>query len=186
MDQPHQHLPAARLASSNWDGLLIADEVGLGKTISALHVLRRLHAMGETGGVLIICPGGLRLKWLQEMFHRCDLDGFEANTGKKLRQSLDRIREGESLVVVTSHGIFRQSKLLRELMEEGIPDLLLTIVDESHHCRNPRSRLHDAIQILSLHSRQTLFLTATPVNLSNEELWIQLSLLAPDRWPDFI
>jgi len=186
MDQPHQHLPAARLASSNWDGLLIADEVGLGKTISALHVLRRLHAMGETGGVLIICPGGLRLKWLQEMFHRCDLDGFEANTGKKLRQSLDRIRDGESLVVVTSHGIFRQPKLLRELMEEGVPDLLLTIVDESHHCRNPRSRLHDAIQILSLHSRQTLFLTATPVNLSNEELWIQLSLLAPDRWPDFI
>jgi superfamily II DNA or RNA helicase len=185
MDQPHQHLPAARLASSNWDGLLIADEVGLGKTISALHVLRRLHAMGETGGILIICPGGLRLKWLQEMFHRCDLDGFEANTGQKLRQALDRIRDGESLVIVTSHGIFRQSKLLRELMEEGIPDLLLTIVDESHHCRNPRSRLHDAIQLLSLHSRQTLFLTATPVNLSNEELWVQLSLLAPDRWPDF-
>jgi superfamily II DNA or RNA helicase len=186
VDQPHQHLPASRLASSNWDGLLIADEVGLGKTVSALHVLRRLHAMGETGGVLIICPGGLRLKWLQEMFHRCDLDGFEANSGKKLHQALDRIRDGESLVVVTSHGIFRQSKLLRELMEEGVPDLLLTIVDESHHCRNPRSRLHDAIQILSLHSRQTLFLTATPVNLSNEELWVQLSLLAPDRWPDFI
>lgn len=184
-DQPHQHLPAARLASSHWNGLLIADEVGLGKTISALHVLRRLHAIGEKGGALIICPGGLRIKWIQEMFHRCDLDGFEANSGDKLKQGLERIRQGESLVIVTSHGIFRQSKLLRDLMEEGIPELLMTIVDEAHHCRNPRSRLHDAIQLLTLHSRQTLFLTATPVNLSNEELWVQLSLLAPDRWPDF-
>jgi len=185
-DQPHQHLPAARLASSHWNGLLIADEVGLGKTISALHVLRRLHSVGETGGVIIACPGGLRLKWIQEMFHRCDLDGFEANTGVKLREAFERIRQGESLVVVTSHGILRQPTLLRELMEEGVPEILLTIVDEAHHCRNPRSRLHDAIQLLTLHSKQTLFLTATPVNLSNEELWVQLSLLAPDRWPDFM
>ena len=185
-DQPHQHLPAARLASSHWNGLLIADEVGLGKTISALHVLRRLHSIGESGGVIVACPGGLRLKWIQEMFHRCDLDGFEANTGAKLREAFERIRQGESLVVVTSHGILRQPTLLRELMEEGVPEILLTIVDEAHHCRNPRSRLHDAIQLLTLHSKQTLFLTATPVNLSNEELWVQLSLLAPDRWPDFM
>jgi hypothetical protein len=185
-DQPHQHLPAARLASSHWNGLLIADEVGLGKTISALHVLRRLHSIGESGGVIVACPGGLRLKWIQEMFHRCDLDGFEANTGAKLREAFERIRQGESLVVVTSHGILRQPTLLRELMEEGVPEILLTIVDEAHHCRNPRSRLHDAVQLLTLHSKQTLFLTATPVNLSNEELWVQLSLLAPDRWPDFM
>ena len=184
-DQPHQHLPAARLASSNWNGLLIADEVGLGKTISALHVLRRLHSIGEKGGAIIACPSGLRIKWLQEMFHRCDLVGFEANTGAKLLHAIDRIRQGESLVVVTSHGILRQPKLLRQLMEDGIPELLLTIVDEAHHCRNPRSRLHDAIQLLTLHSNNILFLTATPVNLSNEELWVQLSLLAPDRWPDF-
>jgi len=184
-DQPHQHLPAARLASSHWNGLLIADEVGLGKTISALQVLRRLHAIGESGGAIIACPGGLRLKWIQEMFHRCDLNGFEANTGAKLREAFEKIRQGEALVVVTSHGILRQPSLLRELMEEGVPEILLTVVDEAHHCRNPRSRLHDAIQLLTLHSKHTLFLTATPVNLSNEELWVQLSLLAPDRWPDF-
>ena len=183
-DQHHQHLPAARLASSPWSGLLIADEVGLGKTISALHVLRRLHAIGESGGILVAVPGGLRLKWLQEMFHRCDLIGYEADNGAKLRQAFDRIKEGEPLVVVTSHGILRQAKLLHELMEEGPPEFLLTIIDEAHHCRNPRSRLHDAVQLITLHSKQTLFLTATPVNLSNEELWIQLSLLAPDRWPD--
>ena len=76
------------------------------------------------------------------MFHRCDLVGFEANTGAKLLHAIERIRQGASLVVVTSHGSLRQPKLLRQLMEDGIPELLLTIVDEAHHCRNPRSRLH--------------------------------------------
>lgn len=185
-DQPHQHLPAARLAASNWKGLMVADEVGLGKTISALHVLRRLHAMGEKGGVLIAVPSGLRLKWLQEMYHRCDLDGFLADSGAKLKQAFKRIREGESLVVVTSHGILRQPALLRQVMEEGMPQLMLTIIDEAHHCRNPRSRLHDAVQLVTLNSTRTLLLTATPINLSDEELWVQLSLLATDRWPDYV
>ncbi|MCH2349565.1 MAG: SNF2-related protein [Candidatus Poseidoniales archaeon] len=184
-DQPHQHLPASRLAASHWKGMLIADEVGLGKTISALHVLRRLHVLGERGGVLIVVPGGLRSKWMQELYHRTDLQGFEADTGAKLRQALQTIEEGEPLVVVTSHGILRQSSLVSELLENGMPEMMLSIVDEAHHVRNPNSRLHDAVQMLTLNSRNMLFLTATPINLRNEDLWVPLSLLAPDRWPDF-
>ena len=49
-DQPHQFLPAHRLLTSDWGGVLVADEVGLGKTISALVALRTLHAMGGQGG----------------------------------------------------------------------------------------------------------------------------------------
>ena len=184
-DQPHQHLPASRLAASHWKGMLIADEVGLGKTISALHVLRRLHVLGERGGVLIVVPGGLRSKWMQELYHRTDLQGVEADTGAKLRQALQTIEAGEPLVVVTSHGILRQSSLVSELLENGMPEMMLSIVDEAHHVRNPNSRLHDAVQMLTLNSRNMLFLTATPINLRNEDLWVQLSLLAPDRWPDF-
>ena len=66
-DQPHQHLPAARLATSPWQGILIADEVGLGKTISAIRIIRRLHSTGEAGPVIIACPGSLRSKWKQEL-----------------------------------------------------------------------------------------------------------------------
>ena len=139
-DQPHQHLPASRLAASHWKGMLIADEVGLGKTISALHVLRRLHVLGERGGVLIVVPGGLRSKWMQELYHRTDLQGFEADTGAKLRQALQTIEEGEPLVVVTSHGILRQSSLVSELLENGMPEMMLSIVDEAHHVRQERRR----------------------------------------------
>ena len=66
---------------------------------------------------------------------------------------------------------------------ESMPEVMLTIIDEAHHCRNPKNRLHDAAQLLTMHSRKCVLMTATPVNLREEELWVQLSLLAPDRWP---
>ena len=181
-DQPHQHVPLARLSSSNWKGLLISDEVGLGKTISAISILRSLHSRGYTGGVLITCPGALRLKWKNELWHRGDIQCIEATSGKQLIGAFERIRNGEPLVIVASHGILRHSAVLSQLNEKT-PDLLITIVDEAHHIRNPRSRLHDAISFLSLKSKSIIFLTATPVNLSVEDLWVQLSHLAPDRWP---
>lgn len=182
-DQPHQHLPAARLAASPWRGLLIADEVGLGKTISAIRILRRLHAIGEVGPVIIACPGSLRSKWRQELHHRGDLDAVVADSGRRLIGMVRRLAEGEPRVIIVSHGVLRRSATLERLMEH-LPEVMLTIVDEAHHCRNPRSRLHDAVQLLSMRSKRTVLMTATPVNLREEELWIQLSLLAPDRWPN--
>ena len=181
-DQPHQHLPADRLAMSPWKGILIADEVGLGKTISAIRIIRRLHSIGETGGVIIACPGSLRSKWRQELHHRGDIDAIVADSGRRLLSMAKRLSEGEPRVIIVSHGVLRRSSTLEKLME-CLPENMLTIVDEAHHCRNPRSRLHDAVQFLTMRSRFSVLMTATPVNLKEEELWIQLSLLAPDRWP---
>ena len=181
-DQPHQHLPAARLSASPWRGLLIADEVGLGKTISAIRVLRRLHAIGRTGAVIITCPGGLRSKWRQELYHRADLDCAIADSGRRLLAEIQRMRDGEPRVIIVSHGVLRRSQTLEQMLDL-VPNLMMTIVDEAHHCRNPKNRLHDAVQLLSMRSEEVLLLTATPINLRDEELWVQLSLLAPDRWP---
>jgi superfamily II DNA or RNA helicase len=181
-DQAHQHVPAARLATSPWQGLLIADEVGLGKTISAIRVIRRLHATGETGAVIIACPGSLRSKWKQELHHRGDLEAEVVDSGRRLLRIVERLNNGEPRILIVSHGILRRSATLEELMNT-LPDVMLTIIDEAHHCRNPRSRLHDAAQLLTMRSRQSVLMTATPVNLREEELWVQLSLLAPDRWP---
>ena len=181
-DQPHQHLPAARMAASPWKGVLVADEVGLGKTISAIRALRRMHANGERGAVIIACPGGLRSKWRQELWHRADIEAEVATSGRRLLDMVGRLRAGEPRVCIVSHGVLRRSETLQRLAED-LPELMFTIVDEAHHCRNPRSRLHDAVQLLSMRSRRVMLLTATPVNLREEELWVQLSLLAPDRWP---
>ena len=75
-DQPHQHLPISRMLSGSWGGVLVADEVGLGKTISAIIAIRELQSRGEKGGVLIACPGGLRSKWMQELHHRAEIDAI--------------------------------------------------------------------------------------------------------------
>ncbi len=181
-DQPHQHLPAARLAMSPWKGVLIADEVGLGKTISAIRIIRRLHAIGDVGPVIIACPGSLRSKWKQELHHRGDLDAIVADSGRRLLSISERLVTGEPRVIIVSHGVLRRVATLEKLMEK-LPEIMLTIVDEAHHCRNPRNRLHDAVQFLSMRSQYSVLMTATPVNLREEELWVQLSLLAPDRWP---
>ena len=181
-DQPHQHLPAARLAASPWQGLLIADEVGLGKTISAIRIIRRLHAIGDVGPVIIACPGSLRSKWKQELHHRGDLKSVVADSGRRLLRILQNLSEGEPRIIIVSHGILRRSSTLEQIMQ-SMPEVMLTIIDEAHHCRNPKNRLHDAAQLLTMHSQKCVLMTATPVNLREEELWVQLSLLAPDRWP---
>lgn len=181
-DQPHQHLPAARLAVSPWRGLLIADEVGLGKTISAIRILRRLHAIGQKGAVIIACPGSLRTKWRQELHHRGDIDAVVADSSRRLLAIMERIANGEPRIIIVSHGVLRRSSTLERLMDI-MPEIMLTIVDEAHHCRNPRSRLHDAVQFLSMRSKRCVLMTATPVNLREEDLWVQLSLIAPERWP---
>ena len=182
-DLPHQHLPLARLSASDWKGIMVADEVGLGKTISAIQILASLQARGERGSVIVICPGGLRRKWCNELWHRADIEAVEVETGERFRHYIERIEAGEVMVLVVSQGILRLSPMLDWLVDHS-PNTMLTIVDEAHHIRNPKSHLHSAVTMLSLSSERVVLLTATPVNLSTDDLFVQLSQLAPGRWPD--
>ena len=182
-DQPHQHLPVARMFAGPWRGILVADEVGLGKTISAMISIRELHARGEKGGILIACPGSLRSKWKNELAHRVDLEAKTPSTCAAFLEEIDALQNGSNNVVIVSHGVLRRAETLDAMVGQRM-NLLMTIVDEAHHVRNPKSRLHDAIQMLFLSSRWKMLLTATPVNLDNEDLFVLLSLIAPDRWPD--
>ena len=182
-DQPHQHLPVARMFSGPWKGVLVADEVGLGKTISAMISIRELHARGENGGILIACPGSLRSKWKNELAHRVDLEARTPSTCAAFLEEIKALQNGSNNVVIVSHGVLRRAETLDAMVGQRM-NLLMTIVDEAHHVRNPKSRLHDAIQMMFLSSRWKMLLTATPVNLDNEDLFVLLSLIAPDRWPD--
>lgn len=182
-DFPHQHLPLARLSASDWKGVMIADEVGLGKTISAIQILKTLHARGNSGSAIIICPGGLRRKWCNELWQRADIEAVEVENGAMFRENILRILAGEAMVLVVSQGILRRSIMLDWLIENTPPSALV-IVDEAHHIRNPKSHLHSAVTMLTLSSQKVVLLTATPVNLSTDDLFVQLSQLAPGRWPN--
>lgn len=184
-DQPHQHLPIARMLAGPWGGVLVADEVGLGKTISAIIAIRELQARGESGGVLITCPGGLRSKWKQELHHRVEIDAITPKSCSEFLMALDQLEDGRDDVVIVSHGILRRAEILDSLVDRNL-NLMLTVMDEAHHARNPKSRLHDGIQMLILSSKWKMLLTATPVNLQSEDLYVLLSLIAPDRWPNIM
>ena len=182
-DQPHQHLPIARMLAGPWRGVLVADEVGLGKTISAIIAIRELQARGESGGVLITCPGGLRTKWKQELHHRVEIDAVTPKSCSEFLMALDQLENGGDDVVIVSHGVLRRAEILDSLVDRKL-NLMLTIMDEAHHARNAKSRLHDGIQMLLMQSKWKMLLTATPVNLQSEDLYVLLSLIAPDRWPN--
>ena len=97
-DFPHQHLPLARLSASDWKGVMIADEVGLGKTISAIQILKTLHARGNSGSAIIICPGGLRRKWCNELWQRADIEAVVVENGAMFRENILRILAGAAMV----------------------------------------------------------------------------------------
>ena len=184
-DQPHQHLPIARMLAGPWGGVLVADEVGLGKTVSAIIAIRELQSRGEKGGVIIACPGGLRSKWKQELHHRVEIDAITPKSCSEFLLALDKLEEGGNEVLIVSHGVLRRAEILDSLVDRNL-NLMLTIMDEAHHARNPKSRIHDGIQMLFLESKWKMLLTATPVNLQSEDLYVLLSLIAPDRWPNIM
>lgn len=193
---PYQYRPVMKLVRSDKPRLLIADEVGVGKTIEAGLILKELQARMEIRTVLIICPKVLvaERKWHAEM-RRFD-ESFTALDGPALRDCLREVaKEGEwpdeHRKAILPFSLFDSDLLLgREARgrkrEPGLlaldppPRIDLVIVDEAHHLRNPDTYLHQGVRFLSQHAQAVLLLTATPVQLGSRDLFTLLNLLRPD------
>jgi superfamily II DNA or RNA helicase len=193
---PYQFRPALKIIQSDQPRLLIADSVGVGKTIEAGLILRELQARSNIENVLIICPKPLvaERKWELEM-KRFD-ERFVPLDGKALRHCIHETElDGEW---PDSHGkaILPYSLLQDETLLHGKTDgrkkqlgLLdldpppkfdLVIVDEAHHVRNSSTFAHQAVSFFCEHAEAVVFLTATPVQLGNNDLYTLLNLLRPD------
>ena len=128
---------------------MIADEVGLGKTIEAGLILTELEARKPLERVLIVCPSRLRDKWREEHNRKFDqeFDLFRKNSffeySEKLRQNPRRIR----LRAITSMQTLR-SQELRELLTSEIGHVDLVIVDEAHQARNPSTQTSEMLREL--------------------------------------
>ncbi len=195
----YQFLPALRFLESSSRRLLIADEVGLGKTIEAGLILLELSARGHADRVLIVVPPHLRIKWQVELRRRFDIDALIWE-GRDLDQELDRVRaypaaiRDEQVVIVSHHAMSRATSLdvdegdlvpsRTELMAEVGISWDAVIVDEAHHGRNAGTRRHRAFADLSRITDALVFLTATPLNLGNQDLFNLLRILRPDRFSD--
>lgn len=187
---PHQFKPLLKLLDNpEPKSILIADDVGLGKTIEAAYILRELDAHEAIERVLIIVPARLRSKWKRELKQRFD-ETFELVRGADLIAESEKIakgREPEPFRWIASFESTRSEAVQAALDKCPLPIDVL-IVDEAHRLRNPETLQHKVGAILTRSANANVFLTATPVQNKLEDLWNQLKLLSPDEfseWPLF-
>jgi ATP-dependent helicase HepA len=194
---PYQFRPVLRFIRSDRPRLLIADGVGVGKTIEAGLILLELQARRDIRSVLIVCPRPLvtEKKWQNEM-KRFD-ERFTHLDGRTLRycineMDLDGVWPEQHQKVILPYSLFDESLLYGSAPEgkrkrkKGLLDLDppprfdLVIVDEAHHIRNPETFSHKAVRFFCDHAEAVVFLTATPIQLGSRDLFVLLNVLRPD------
>lgn len=195
---PFQFKPLLRFLRADRPRLLIADEVGVGKTIEAGLILKELQTRQQVENVLIVCPKALVTKWQAEM-RRFD-EAFRPLTGETLRYCLQEThRDGAwpsqyaraivHLELVRNDGYLGDTNDRRRprpglLNLDPAPRFDLVIVDEAHHMRNPGTNSYELAQFLGDVSEALIFLSATPVHLGAQNLQALLHVLRPDLFPD--
>jgi superfamily II DNA or RNA helicase len=194
---PFQYKPLIRITRSDRPRLLIADEVGVGKTIEAGLIMRELEARHGLQNVLVVCPKALVTKWRSEM-RRFDQD-FAVLSSSDLRGAireahLEGVWHPRYSRAIVSLEALRRDEVLRGAPQDNRPGLLglnppprfdLVIIDEAHHLRNPASNSHQVAEFLSEASDGMVLLSATPIQLGSHDLFFLLRLLEPDVFQDF-
>ena len=193
---PYQYRPVIKLIRADRPRLLIADEVGVGKTIEAGLIIKELRARMDISSVLIICPKALvsERKWFLEM-KRFD-ENFTALNGPQLRHCLQETHlEGEwpeqYARAIVPFSLFDSDLVFGrrgrgKKVDQGLltldppPKFDLVIVDEAHHLRNSETYLHQGVRYFCDNAQAVLLLTATPVQLGSNDLFTLLNVLRPD------
>jgi len=147
---------------------ILADEVGLGKTIEAGLVLSELRMRGLADRVLVIVPAGLVDQWRDELERKFGLPTTIAQSGPTREIGMDRP------VTIASLAAARRDPLLGRLIDTNWD---LVVFDEAHRVRNPRSASGKLAR--GLRARYLLMLTATPVENKLSDLYQLVSLVAP-------
>ena len=195
---PYQFRPALRLIKSDSPRLLVADDVGVGKTIEAGLILKELEARSSINSVLVICPRPLvaERKWELEM-KRFD-ENFIQIDGKSLNEAIsethrdgewpDRYNKtiipyslfGEDAIMGTKAGTDKKHKNFGLSELDPLPHFDLVIVDEAHNIRNANTWMYKGVEMFCRNADAVVFLTATPLQNSNKDLYTLLNLLRPD------
>jgi hypothetical protein len=203
---PHQQRAFQRLWQQWPPRLLIADEVGLGKTVQAGLLLRQAWLSGRARRMLVMAPASVLKQWQRELREKFGLD-WPIYSGKALEWQATCLRPkgetrhvgrdawtAEPFVLVSSH-LMRRRDRHKDLLEAEPYDLV--VLDEAHHARTRResssnggerlrpNTLMQLMQQLRTRSRGLLLLTATPMQVSELEVWDLLALLGmPPEWTE--
>lgn len=185
--QPYQFKPLLKFLRSTNQRLLLADEVGLGKTIEAGFILcemlaRHPHTFRRA---LVVCKASLCIKWQTELRNRFDLR-FDIWKADQLRSFLRRYRDDEDLELraICSLESFRNPEVMNE-WEAMPPPLDIMVIDEAHHLKNSETKSHKACRAAAESSDAVLALTATPIQMGSRDLFNLLSLLDEEEFASF-
>ena len=200
---PHQLYIASEVAGRFAPRVLLADEVGLGKTIEAGLIIHQQLQTGRAARVLIIVPEALTFQWFVEMIRRFNLP-FTVLDEERCQQIVaDNMpepdgEEDEDTPLETFNPFEAQQLMLCSLpLFVDNPDRLeqaleaewdLVVVDEAHHLEwapESSSIEYTVVELISRVSRGLLLLTATPEQLGRAGHFARLRLLDPDRFHDY-
>ena len=181
----HQFLPVKKMLESSDQRLLIADEVGTGKTIEAGLIWAELESRAIHGleNVWIICPKSLVGKWQDEMLQRFDFR-LETLSSEGLRQALvslerDGVLPPRFAKSIVNLELIRAEEHLARLSETSIAwDFV--IFDEAHHLRNPETLSYTLAASICERSKAAVFLTATPLQTSLDDIVHLMGALGVD------
>jgi superfamily II DNA or RNA helicase len=183
--KPYQFVPALKILSSSTGRLLIADEVGLGKTIEAGLIWTELEQRAPIRRGLVVVPASLQVKWRQEMERRF-MRPLEILKAQDLREFARQLRDDQDpdlLGIISIEAVRGARDVLADLAELG-PRFDFVIVDEAHVLRNRSSKSYDVGSLLSDWSDYLVFLSATPLNLGSNDLFNLVNLLDEGGFPD--
>ena len=199
---PYQFKPVLKFINSPTERLIIADEVGLGKTIESALIWMELQARRQARRLLVVCPKILSEKWREELRSKflCDarVVGFA-----ELEQEITELKKtgpDQPFVLIATYTGLRPPKAELRLLDEppdveppGSPKTTflrnlrhwqhdydpidLVIFDEAHYMRNPATTTFHLGEGLAANAGAVLCVSATPVNNSNTDLHSLLRLI---------
>lgn len=187
----YQFKPLLKFLNSHTRRILIADEVGLGKTIEAGHILLELKARDEFKTALIVCPNSLKIKWQVELQEKFGLSF-------KIYESLNDAVEDLKAHPQNARGILNYEKIrakrkddsksgddagptnaLIKFLQSGQRKYSVVLCDEAHKMRNNETQTYRGMTRILDYADSVVFLTATPIMLGENDLYNLLHLLEP-------
>lgn len=200
---PHQFKAVLKFIESPVGRLLIADEVGLGKTIESIYIWKELQAREDARRLLVVCPAMLREKWRDDLAQRFGIVAQIVSVKELLQKMTDAVRRGlhDAFVYIVSleglrppvtfadHDQSSARARFARLLDENTATVSsamfdLVIIDEAHHLRNPATASNRLGRLLRDSSHHLALLTATPIQISSDNLYQILRLIDPDQFYD--
>jgi ATP-dependent helicase HepA len=181
---PHQFYVSTTIAKRPIPRVLLADEVGLGKTVEAGLIIHHLLLTERVKRVLILVPDSLVYQWFVEMLRKFNLSFTTLNQETYLEPETNPFFDND--LVILNIGLLKGAEMARAMMDKVEWDLL--VVDEAHQLKwsiDHPSIEYKIVEKISDKSKGLLLLTATPEQLGLEGHFARLKLIDPNRFYNY-